>query len=363
MLAWQLAFSQLVLRRLLSLLPWRSTSRTRSPSLTASPTTLSSPRSIVPCSFLLSLWRTLHLFWVSISLRHAMLPHFRPLAVCHRSGASAFSICGLPRLQFSVPFLFGLPPLPARVLCSPCGGSCRRVHDLFFSSVICFFLQSSLLPSTHSLRMLGSVSPRLRRPLPFLHTGLTLLWRPPLNTSTSPSISTRPLRILHSILSVSLMTCHILFSFSPSVVPTAVDLLISNPWMTVGWNGLPSTHLPKVLPLIGFVNGSVALAGRPLPCRTSLLCPQSRVLSVPLLLPSSLTGPLDALCASVFLVNSLSLMTVSAPHLSPLFHQRQNSRLTGSRTVLCRGSHHSTVGDVVTPLLPVLALSLGSSVL
>ena len=48
-----------------------------------------------------------------------MLPSFRPLAVCHRSGASAFSICRLLRLQFSVPFFFGLPSLPALVLCSP----------------------------------------------------------------------------------------------------------------------------------------------------------------------------------------------------------------------------------------------------
>ena len=92
-------------------------------------------------------------------------------------------------------------------------------------------------------------------------------------------------------------------------------------------------------------------------------CPQSRVLSVPLLLPSSLTGPLDALCTSAFPVNSSSLMTVSALHLSPLFHQRllfhltMNRRLTGSRTVLYRGSHHSTVGDVVTPLIPVRLFS------
>ena len=57
------------------------------------------------------------------------------------------------------------------------------------------------------------------------------------------------------------------------------------------------------------------------------------------------------LCASAFLVNSLSLMMVSVPQFSPLFHQRQllhltmNLRLTGSRTVLCRGSHHSRLGD------------------
>ena len=48
-----------------------------------------------------------------------------------------------------------------------------------------------------------------------------------------------------------------------------------------------------------------------------MLCPQSRVLSVPLLRSSSLTGPLDVLCASAFLVNSLSLMTVSSPPPQP----------------------------------------------
>ena len=94
-----------------------------------------------------------------LSLCLAMLPSFHSLAVCHRSGASAFSICRLPRLQFSVPFFLGLPPLPALVLCPSSGGSCRRVHGLFISSDLRFFLLSSLLPSTHSLRMFGSVSP------------------------------------------------------------------------------------------------------------------------------------------------------------------------------------------------------------
>ena len=94
---------------------------------------------------------------------------------------------------------------------------------------------------------------------------LTLFWQPS-NTSTFPSTSTRLLSI-HSTLSVSL---NVPLPFSPSVVPTFVDLLI-------GWNGLPFTLLPKVPPLIGFFNGSVAPAGRPRPCRTSLLCPQSRV--------------------------------------------------------------------------------------
>ena len=94
-----------------------------------------------------------------------------PLTVRDRLGLRVLPVRGLPRLQLSVPFLFGLPPLPALVLRSPRGGSCRRVHDLFLSSVLGHFLQCALLPSTHSLRMLGSVSPFLRRPLPFLHTG------------------------------------------------------------------------------------------------------------------------------------------------------------------------------------------------
>ena len=66
--------------------------------------------------------------------------------------------------------------------------------------------------------------------------------------------------------------------------------------MTAAWNGLQFTRLPKAPRLLGFFNGFVAPAGRPLPCRTSLFCPQSRVLNVPPLRLSSLTGPLDALC-------------------------------------------------------------------
>ena len=46
----------------------------------------------------------------------------------------------------SVPFLLGLPPLSALVLRSPRGGSCRRVHDLFLSSIFCLFFQCALLP-------------------------------------------------------------------------------------------------------------------------------------------------------------------------------------------------------------------------
>ena len=81
---------------------------------------------------------------------------------------------------------------------------CRRVHDLFSSSMDGFFPQGALLLSAHSLR------------------------RPPLNTSF-PLISTPSLQILHSIPSVSLTTCPISLPCSPSVVPTFVVLLISNP--------------------------------------------------------------------------------------------------------------------------------------
>ena len=99
----------------------------------------------------------------------------------------------------------------------------------------------------------------------------------------------------------------------PSVVPTFVVLPTSNTWMTAGWNGLLFTLLPKVPLLLGFFNGSVVPAVRPRPFRTFLLCPQSRVLSVPPLLLSSLTGRLDALCAFAFPVNSSSLTAVSIP--------------------------------------------------
>ena len=87
---------------------------------------------------------------------------------------------------------------------------------------------------------------------------------------TFPSISTRPLQILHSILSVSLMACHILLPFFPSVVPTVVDLLISNPWMTAEWNGLPFTLLPKAPRLLGFFNAVRPLlhAGHPCSCHS-----------------------------------------------------------------------------------------------
>ena len=108
-----------------------------------------------------------------------------------------------------------------------------------------------------------------RRPLPFLHTGLRPRPDPLLAAFEHLDIPidfNAPLSI-HSTLSVSLNAT---LPFSPSVVPTFVDLLI-------GWNGLPFTLLPKVPLLYGFFNGSVAPASRPRPCRTSLLCPQSRV--------------------------------------------------------------------------------------
>ena len=66
----------------------------------------------------------------------------------------------------SVDFLTFTP-----LLYSPCGSPCRRVHDLFISSVLCLFSQCFSLPSARTLRVLGSVSPLLRRSLPFLHTG------------------------------------------------------------------------------------------------------------------------------------------------------------------------------------------------
>ena len=186
---------------------------------------------------------------------------------------------------------------------------------------------------------------------------LTLFWQPPSNTSTFPSISTRLLPILHSTLSVSLTTYHV--PFSPSVVPGPPDF------------GPLNDRRMERSPIHPSAQGSssdwvlqvVHVHAR------HLLCPQSRVLSVPPLLQSCLTGPLDALSVSAFPVNSLSLTTVSVSHLSPLFHRRLllpptvTRRLTASRTVLCRCFHDSTVGGVVSPLLPDLALSLGSSLL
>ena len=135
----------------------------RSTSLRASPMTLSSPRSIcslnVPVS---SVMGTSPLLGLSLVASCNVVPFPSTCSV-----SPIWCICLLnlwSRLLFSVPFLFELLPLPALVLCSPRGGSCKRVHVLF-SSVLCFFFQSSLLPSMHSLRMLGSFSPCLRRAL------------------------------------------------------------------------------------------------------------------------------------------------------------------------------------------------------
>ena len=81
------------------------------------------------------------------------------LAMHHRLGPRVFPVSDLPRLQRSVPYLCGLPPLSALVLRSPRGGSCKRVHDLLQPSICCIHLQCALLPSAHSLRLPGSVSP------------------------------------------------------------------------------------------------------------------------------------------------------------------------------------------------------------
>ena len=73
--------------------------------------------------------------------------------------------CSIPSRCSASP-TWSTSPVPPATL-SPC----RRVHDLFRPSIHGIFLQSALLPSAHSLQMPGSVSPFLRRPLPFLHTG------------------------------------------------------------------------------------------------------------------------------------------------------------------------------------------------
>ena len=103
--------------------------------------------------------------------------------------------------------------------CVPRGGSSRRVHDhllllsVFPADVNAFttsaWLGQSTLAETTALSAHKTSCPSC----------LTPFWHPPLNTSTFPSISTRPLRILHSILSVSLMTCHILLPFHPLLCP------------------------------------------------------------------------------------------------------------------------------------------------
>ena len=103
-------------------------------------------------------------------LQCCSLPH--PLTVRGRLGPTSLPVRWFAPLATLSPLPFsGLPPFPAFVQRSPCGGSCRRVHDLFLSPVLRPFLQCALLPSTHSLRMFGLVSAFLWRALPFLHAG------------------------------------------------------------------------------------------------------------------------------------------------------------------------------------------------
>ena len=245
-----------------------------------------------------------------------------------RLGPRVLPVRGLPRLQLSVPFLFGLPPLPALMLRSPRGGSCRRVHDLFLTSVLGHFLQCALLPSTHSLRMLGSVSPFLRS-CPFCTQDLVPGLSDPLLAASLQHLdipidfNALPANSSLNSLSVSLTTCHVPLPFFPSVVPTFVVLPTSTPWMTAGWNGLLFTLLPKVPLLLGFFNLSVVPAGRPRPARTFLLCPQSRVLSVPPLNSSSFTAVSISLLSPLFL-----------GHL--LLHPTMTCRLTVSHGPLSR---------------------------
>ena len=82
----------------------RSLTSTCSPSLPASSVTGTSP-----------------LLGLSLSLRLAVLFHSHSAAVHHRFGARVFPISDLPRLQRSIPFIHGLPPLSAPVLHSPAG--------------------------------------------------------------------------------------------------------------------------------------------------------------------------------------------------------------------------------------------------
>ena len=380
MLAWQLVL--LVPRRLLSLRsPWPSTSRTRSPSPTVSPMTLSSPRSM--CSQPL---RASSVMGISLHLGLSLVASCNVALFPFTCSVSPIWCICLLNLSSAPPAILS-PLLPwTSSTSSTCAVSVKwrllqasawSVHllrltllpSLFPAAVNAFttnvWLGQSTLAATTALFAHRTSSPSC----------LTPFLQPLSSTSTFPLISTRPLPIPHSILFMCLMACHIHLPSSPSVVPTVVDLQISNLWMTAAWNGLQFTRLPKAPRLLGFLNGSVVHAVRPLPFRTSLLFPQSRVLSALLLRLSSLTGPQDALCVSAFPVNSLSLTTVSAPHLSLLFHPRLLFHrrqlfhptmillLTGFRTVLFPVFHPSTVGDVVTPLLPGLALNLGSSAL
>ena len=162
-------------------------------------------------------------------------------------------IC-LLNLWSAPPAILSPLPLPALVLCSPCGGSCRRVHDLFLSSV---FASSFSLPCcrqrihyeclARSVHACGDYCPFCTQDL--APSCLTLFWQPPLNTSTFPSISTRSLRILHSVLSVSLMEA------------------------TSSSHFLPLEHLDDRL--VGLFNGFVVHAVRQdIPALPTVSCPQ-----------------------------------------------------------------------------------------
>ena len=142
------------------------------------------------------------------------------------------------------------------------------MHDLFISSVICLFLQCALLPSTHSLRMLGSVSPFLRRPCPFctqdLVPVLTLFWQHRLQRA--------PCQFFTQLSLVSLTpSSNFPLCCADICGPPDFDPLNDR---QMEWS--PVTLLPKV-PLIGFFNGSVAPAGRPRPVSSVFLLCCNRV--------------------------------------------------------------------------------------
>ena len=111
---------------------------------------------------MLRLWRAFRCFWATLLRVFPVMFSSHPFAAYHRLSPRVFPVSDLPRLQRLAPFLCGLPPLSAPLLHSPRGGSCKRVHDLFWSSIHGIFLQCALLPSAHSLRVPGGVSPLLR---------------------------------------------------------------------------------------------------------------------------------------------------------------------------------------------------------
>ena len=220
--------------------------------------------------------------------------HFQHLCCVHHMEAPAGMICSSPQ---SFASSFSLP-------------CCRqRIH------------YECLARSVHSC---GDHCPFCTQDLVPV---LTLFWQPS-NTSTFPSTSTRPLPIPHSTLSLCVPDD---MPHPPPISPICCADICGPPdWME--WS---PTH--------PYAQGSSSVlhAVRPRPCRTSLLFPQSRVLSVPPLLQSCLTDPLDALCCvSCQLV--VPHDSVASPFQPSCFHRRLLScRLTGFRTVLCPGFHHS----------------------